>query len=247
MVRVPLANNRSVCIDTTEVTRAQYAAFVSDSNGHDQGTRLDACGKAPFRDDPDAACSQQAVVCKGDCAAHPQVCVTHCNAQAFCAWAGKRLCSTVKGVTPDAIALGDARVAEWIAACGNGAGTEGDPRTIFPYGSSLDSAKCNTDGHTPTGCAVSPGSCGTLPTGSLQGCRGEGASDKVFDMSGNVHEWMGLTDESAKSPVPRAQFRGGSFSKSLFDPSGDFACVTSGGSAAIDLPVADIGIRCCAD
>lgn len=91
MVRIPMSEGRSACIDATEVTREQYAAFLADSNAHGAGSRLESCGIAPYKDEPDAACLAEPVVCKGDCARHPQVCVSHCNAQAFCKWAGKRL------------------------------------------------------------------------------------------------------------------------------------------------------------
>jgi formylglycine-generating enzyme required for sulfatase activity len=247
MVRISLAEGRTACIDSTEVTREQYATFLADTNAHGAGTRLESCGKPPFRDDPDVTCEKEPGVCKGDCSRHPQVCVSHCNAQAFCAWAGKKICGTVTGVPATAKSLGDARVAIWLAACGGGSDADGWPAKAFPYGDTLDSSKCNTEGRAGSGCKASPATCGTVPTGSLPSCRGDGAFAGIFDMSGNAQEWIGLTDENARAPIPQANYRGGAFAKSFFDPSSDFACATSGGSTSIDLALPSVGIRCCAD
>lgn len=247
MVRIPLSEGRSACVDTTEVTRAQYAAFLADGAAHGAGTRLAQCGDAPYRDEPDASCLAEPKVCKGNCDAHPQVCVSHCSAQGFCAWAGKKVCGTLKGVPADVKTLNDARVTPWLAACGGGADELGEVRKPFPYGSALDSTKCNTEGQAGSGCAAAPNSCGTVPAGSLPGCQGEGVYAGIFDMSGNVQEWVGLTDQSASSPIPSAPFRGGSFERHNFSEFGDYTCDASGGSSTINLGAPYIGFRCCAD
>ncbi len=64
--------------------------------------------------------------------------------------------------------------AEWRSAC------RGTCGRAFPYGEAYDARACGgvdgADGRT------------TLPTGSLQGC--EGGVPGVFDLSGNVAEWL---------------------------------------------------------
>lgn len=248
MVRIPMSEGRSACIDSTEVTREQYAAFLADSNAHGAGSRLESCGIAPYKDEPDAACLAEPVVCKGDCARHPQVCVSHCNAQAFCKWAGKSLCATLPGVPPTVKTMVDARVMPWLSACGGGSEATGAVVRDYPYGDTFDATKCNTDSRPGTGCKVSPSTCGTVPVGSLPGCRGDGVYAGIFDLSGNVQEWMGLTEENARAVVPGAESVGGSFQKAVFDASRDFSCLGAGGrGGTMQLTRADVGFRCCAE
>lgn len=247
MVRIPMSEGRSACIDSTEVTREQYAAFLADSNAHGAGSRLESCGIAPYKDEPDAACLAEPVVCKGDCARHPQVCVSHCNAQAFCKWAGKRLCGTLAGVRATATAMIDARVATWVSACGGGSTATGALNNDYAYGADFDGNKCNTEGRAGTGCKVAPSTCGTVPVGSLPECRGAGVYSQIFDLSGNVHEWIGLTDEAAAALNPQASYLGGSFGRAIFSGSRDFSCLGTNGSTTVSIPFSNVGFRCCAD
>lgn len=247
MVRIPMAEGRTACIDSTEVTRDQYAAFLGDSSAHGAGSRVDGCGTAPYRDDPDPSCVTDPVVCKNDCGRHPQVCVTHCNAQAFCKWAGKKLCGILGGGPTTAESLGDARVSSWVSACGGGSHATGAPAREYAYGRDFDATKCNTETRPGSGCKASPTSCGTVPVGSLEGCQGAGPYAGIFDMSGNVHEWIALTDANATAINPQSDYVGGSFEKAVFDPRRDYSCLGGGGSASAVLALANVGFRCCAD
>lgn len=85
MVRVELSCG-SYCIDSTEVTQAQYEQFLVD---------------APSVSDQPKTCAKNtefARVCTGSGAGEsgpelPAVCVDWCDAAAYCRWAGKRLCA----------------------------------------------------------------------------------------------------------------------------------------------------------
>jgi len=66
-------------------------------------------------------------------------------------------------------------------------------------------------------------------------------------MSGNVHEWIALTDTNARSLNPQADYVGGSFEKALFDPSRDFSCLGGAGTAAASLGLPNVGFRCCSE
>lgn len=246
MVRIPMSEGRTACIDTTEVTREQYAAFLADTNAHGAGSRLPNCGAAPYQDEPEAACSKEPTVCKGDCARHPQVCVTHCNAQAFCSWAGKKLCGTVGDVVPTLPALEDPRVSVWAAACGAGSTDLGRAQRGYPYGDEFEPTACNTEAHPRTGCAAAPSTCGTVPVASLERCRGP-EPYAVFDMSGNVQEWIANSIGESQWEKPYAYHMGGSFARFVRSREGDYDCVTSRRQEVFGVARPTIGFRCCAD
>jgi formylglycine-generating enzyme len=121
-VKVTLSSGH-FCIDSTEVTRAQYKAFL-------------AAGAPPSTN---ARCSykttyQPTVTLTGDNL--PVLGVDWCDAHAFCKWSGKRLCGRIGGgaqTTSNA-----AIAAEWIYACSAG-GTK-----TYPYGSSYNANACTT-------------------------------------------------------------------------------------------------------
>jgi len=119
------------CIDTTEVTNADYRAFLEA--GGPRATRTD-CDDDMIRtpDDwpPDPSRD-----------AYPVTGVDFCDAAAYCEWAGKRLCGRVDG-TPfrgvDESGERDPSVAEWTNACDGTfepACPEDDEDDIAPVGS----------------------------------------------------------------------------------------------------------------
>jgi len=144
---------------------------------------------------------------------HPVNCVTFTAAEQFCAWVGGRVCTQE----------------EWLAAC---RGTDGRG---FPYGGEFDPEACNVHSRS-TG---PPGSTpGTAPVGSHRRC--EGGLDGLFDMAGNVAEWVG----PCKGTYCR--FRGAGHRSN--EPVERFAAcrgVCSGNQGSLKSNV--VGIRCCKD
>jgi hypothetical protein len=144
------------CVDETEVTNAQYAVFVAAKAG-------DMSGQPP--------------VCATNTTYNPTVpfdpgqenfpasYIDWCDALAFCAWAGKRLCGQ----------RADGR-SEWYVACSH------DGERIYPYGNAYDPSACNGDGRNKSPIAVR----------SSPGC--VGGYEGVFDLSGNVSEWEDACD-----------------------------------------------------
>ena len=231
MVAVP-----SGCIDSTEVTVAQYQAFLVAQNGSTSGQGPECTWNVVYA---------AALMCAQDPVSHanyPINGVDWCDATAYCRWAGKRLCGHVGGGAPIVTYNGAGPsnmqpdlsrpdVSEWIATCSHAG------ERLYPYGGALIPEACNGGEH-----SGSPRSI--VAVGTTPGC--EGGYPGVFDMAGNVHEW-----EDACNPPPMDMppgqndlcfFRGGSY----HDP-GD-SCPMAYGLARNYVDVdCDIGLRCCAD
>jgi formylglycine-generating enzyme len=230
MLRVP-AGDKTVCIDTTEVTRAQYAAFLADVNASGEGkvARDPLCSGASF--EVSADCLNESSTCKNSCSEHPQVCVSWCAAFSYCKWAGKKLCGSLDG----SVLTGsrpDLQQVAWLNVCGGGVRADGLPNSLYPYGDSYKAGVCNTD-------ACAGGACTTAPVGSLKGCQGTGPYAGLFDMVGNASEWV---DERGNGSARSVGQRGSSFSNDS-----DVSGCNIVGSAGPDVSSPGTGIRCCAD
>jgi formylglycine-generating enzyme len=189
MVRIP----GEYCVDSTEVTRSQYKAWL-----HTNPIAVDlpspACkgkvtdgGPNPFT--PDPVCMTHAAVCQeadaatGECSNHPQVCVDWCDAYAYCKAMGKRLCGKIGGGANDFDDHADATKSQWDNACSSGG------RREYPYGDNYQAQTCNGYDNKPSGCKHG-GDCETRPVGSLGGCQSPSRGYAgVYDLSGNVWEW----------------------------------------------------------
>ncbi len=143
-----------------------------------------------------------------------------------CANAGKRLCSA----------------AEWVTAC------RGERNRQFPYGASYEAGACNvyreahpatvlwgnaSRNHLDPRLNLVSGATGPLlrRTGETERCRSDWGSDAVFDMVGNLDEWV---DE------PRGAFLGGFYSRATLN--GCDARVTEHPPEYFDYST---GVRCC--
>lgn len=161
--------------------------------------------------------------------ARPNGYVTGLGAEAACAAAGKRLC------TRD----------EFVVAC------RGEGDTLFPYGDDYVDGACNVfreehpaallHGNPSVGhldprldrVRTSKGEPLLRETGATPACRSRWGADAVYDMVGNLDEWI---DE------PGGAFAGGFFARST--RSGCEAIVTNHPKPYLDYST---GVRCCRD
>ncbi|MEC7523059.1 MAG: SUMF1/EgtB/PvdO family nonheme iron enzyme [Myxococcota bacterium] len=217
MARLP----EGFCIDTTEVTRGQYEAWL------DTSPDVDRSGACAENDDLTPSCHWP----PGGNADQPVVCVDWCDAQAFCAAAGKRLCGRIGGgdYAPDG--YDDPAVSEWHAACTSGG------RYDYPYGDTLDTAVCRG------GDAEDYTTWGFDDVGSFTGCRSPDAPyAEVMDLSGHAAEWDGACEGDA--PGDGCRIRGGSFEHNAHG----LRCAMG---RDLRWPrmrrVQAVGFRCCAD
>ncbi|MGE0327678.1 MAG: formylglycine-generating enzyme family protein [Polyangiaceae bacterium] len=172
MSRMTLGGTDFFCVDTKEVSNAQYEEFVSfgSLSGQPSGCSFNT-SYAPqtsgtctvFGYDPGG---------KPD---YPVSCVDWCDAYMFCQWAGKRLCGDIGGGATGAADRTDASADQWYNAC-----TLNGSRS-FPYGNGYSSGRCND---------VSSPSSGPFICGGFTTCSGNYPGESpVYDMSGNVQEW----------------------------------------------------------
>ena len=141
-------------IDKYEVTNAQYAEFVC-ATGH----RVPACVECGKADSTWQGCRPPPGY-----EDHPVVGVGWQDAQAYCAWIGKRL------PTED----------EWQQAC------QGRDEREYPWGAGIDRRKANYGAESCCGGDAGDGYLQTAPVGRFPaGASPFGASD----MAGNVWEW----------------------------------------------------------
>ncbi|MBS2015017.1 MAG: SUMF1/EgtB/PvdO family nonheme iron enzyme [Deltaproteobacteria bacterium] len=207
----------SFCIDSTEVTRDQYDAFLKSSPpaGVAECAWKLASGYVPSLEWPPLPATRSL----------PVVGVDWCDSKAFCAWAGKRLCGAIGGGALSPAELSLSARSEFVFACSNG-GTR-----VYPYGNAYNPNTCNGED-------LAAGR--VLAVGSLAGCTGPAPA--IYDMSGNVHEWLNGCETSADAG-PQDQ-RCGLSGSAFTHPSADMACnvvETAERSARVN----EFGIRCC--
>lgn len=184
-------------IDATEVTRAQYAAWlatnpvVADQPPACAGWNVTYVPESSW---PERGCTA-AEWPPGERGQYPVVCVDWCDAYAYCKSVGKRLCGSIAG-GPNAYAdHEDASRSQWFNACSSGGTYD------FPYGDTFAAQSCN--GH---GSAVDA----SQPVAASVGCQSPANGYAgVFDLSGNVREW----EDSCSSTEAYApcHTRGGGF------------------------------------
>lgn len=158
----------------------------------------------------------------------PQGYISGDVAEAACVAAGKRLCTTE----------------EWMAACSGGERT-------YPYGDTYDAAACNTsyegghpvcdyfgtcDGVFDSAHMNDPGinqQPGTVdPAGANPGCV---TPEGVYDLHGNLHEWVADADGT---------FKGGFYADASINGAGCGYTTTAHARSYHDYST---GFRCCAE
>jgi formylglycine-generating enzyme required for sulfatase activity len=211
------------CIDATEVTNAQYLAYLVERKGDTSGQNPQ-CGwntgtyaLQPYDPWPVAAGLEN----------YPVVGVDWCDALAFCKYYGKRLCGRIGGGGLTMQERDDATKSQWYAACSH----QADSLHKYSCGNDLVDGGCNLSP------SSGPAAVGTRPC--------EGGFPGVHDLSGNVAEWEDACDPydpDAGLWNPACLRRGGAWT--YLD-----TCATNFGG---DYPPrtfqsGDTGFRCCAD
>jgi formylglycine-generating enzyme required for sulfatase activity len=181
-------------IDATEVTNAAYKAWLDTNpdasspfdprcqvnHSFQPGKREGLCDCTgdttcdSFANDPGLWAATAA-----SSPNRPVACVDWCDALSYCEARGARLCAASMGASitlnctnpPDCdpIPAFVASDSEWYAACG------GPSMQAYPYGSTYNAAACNTENSATTDVGT-PTCVGGYPG--------------IFDMSGNVMEWV---------------------------------------------------------
>jgi formylglycine-generating enzyme required for sulfatase activity len=210
------------CIDSTEVTSAQYERFVTAKAGDTSG-QVAGCTEntsyVPSGSWPVATNELN----------QPVTFVDWCDATAYCRWAGKRLCGSIGGGPNPFDAFADELRSQWYRVCSSGG------RNAYPYGSTFVAGACNGSADQ---CSAT---CAFSDVGSYTGCQGSGAYAGVFDLSGNAMEWEDSCTVGADGGLDVCRLRGGSIyalgeaGMACDDDSSDTRLYTAVG----------IGFRCC--
>lgn len=155
------------CIDTIEVTRARYQAWLGSGPAVGTQDPTNCSWNESFSPSEDCLASEMVYFGNGE-DNHPQVCVDWCDASAYCAAMGKRLCGKIGGGSCTGDTADSQR--EWQAACTS------QGANIYGYGNTYQPQTCNGSDYS--------GSDSTVAVGTLAGCQASG----IYDLSGNVFE-----------------------------------------------------------
>lgn len=237
LVEVPIPMGASgapgtYCVDRTEVTNAQYAAFLATNPS--TGTQPAFCSwNTSFQPQNSGSdCLNASLVFDVmNLPASPVACVDWCDAFAYCRSVGKRLCGAFGGGSVAVASGADATRDEWYSACSK-AGTQ-----KFPYGNAYDSAACNMD-------TYKGGQSTSVTVADATRC--VGGYPTLHDMNGNVGEWedscTGTTGDTDMCST-----RGGDYlSFDSTDPAKAGNCLVTPKSVR-SRRSSRVGFRCCYD
>ncbi|MCC6649426.1 MAG: SUMF1/EgtB/PvdO family nonheme iron enzyme [Polyangiaceae bacterium] len=230
MVLIDVPGAAAYCIDSTEVTQAQYAAFLTTKPDVAKQSR-EFCQKMNYAFEPPVFQEGLPGGCPEGTFAPDKnpdaavTCVNWCDAIAYCEWAGKRLCGKIGGGPSAGLKYGLGNQRDF--ACSQGG------KTKYAYGNDFKDGVCTS---------ADPGALGALTKPVGQGdCHGQAPPFSALDrLSGGVLEWLDACEESAPN---ECRLAGGATDSST---PAETACDHGGQApATIDLPGA--GFRCCAD
>ncbi len=204
-------------IDATEVTRDQYAKWLSTNPNPTSGQPAECAWNTSYT----PTCEWPPAT-KTD---WPVVCVDWCDARAFCEAAGRRLCGKIGGGHAAWDDFKTATADQWFDSCSS-AGAN-----LYPYGASYQPQACN-------GADVS--NQGSWSVGSGQACQSSVPGfTGAMDLSGNVLEW----EDSCQAYIYNGDYcrtRGGSFNTG----SAGLRCDDGDGHFRDDK-FDFVGFRCC--
>jgi formylglycine-generating enzyme required for sulfatase activity len=214
----PMVPVGSFCIDVTEVTQSQYQQFLASIplTGTQPAICLWNLSFVPSGQWPPTMQTDDV----------PVTSVDWCDARAYCAWAGKRLCGQIGGGSLPTASVNVAAESQWYFACSH----DDDGQHVFPYGNTYGPNTCN--GGDANGGVQLVEAASAFPA-----CIGGYPS--LYDMSGNVREWEDACMGTAGA-MDQCNQRGGSVN----DGAGQLTCSTT------DLQPRNssndhLGFRCC--
>jgi formylglycine-generating enzyme required for sulfatase activity len=240
MVAVPRPDGGTMCIDSTEVTRGQYKLFLESVVEGTAPQQPDYCQWNQVFEPLDS-CLKQNDVCQpsqGDCDQHPVVCVDQCDAMAYCAWAGKRLCGGIKGGGVSYNNFDDVGSSQWMNACSSGETMSKPTNTYFGGTKVINCNRLGLMNCEPYG-PNSVNICTTWAVGTHPGCQASAPYAGVFDLGGNVWEWEDSCQASSGETDP-CRLRGGSYADSIESErcAADISAARNGYNS-------NVGFRCC--
>lgn len=221
MVRVTIGG-ATYCIDTAEVTEADYTLFLAAAGTPAQ--QAECAWNKSF--DPEDIGGGECDHYMMDHLARPVVCVDWCDGKAYCESVGKRLCGAIGGGAITTLAqVTDPTKDQWQGAC-----SSTDASRIYPYGSTYTYLKCN-DSAAESADVKSHAAC-------------VGATPGLFDMSGNAAEWEDACDTAGGAPDQNCKTRGGDFG--MIGTDVHLQCAQPV-QAPRKSTTKHIGFRCCSD
>lgn len=209
------------CVDALEATFAEYQEFINFT-ANSSPSQPSTCDWNTVFKWPNWVKSSPNTLPVGG--------IDWCDAWAYCAFRGKRLCGKVGGGALQLAGMTNDQVnkeSEFARAC-SANGTK-----VYPYGDAYIADACNDSG----GAA----STASVPVGSLAGC--EGGYSGLFDMSGNAQEWINACETEDSDPkVTKCHVAGGTWN---YLGNATF-CAFSQANAR-NAEAAQNGVRCCWD
>lgn len=218
----------SFCIDKTEVTQTKYLQFLLEVGNVTNINQPPECDFNVELTYPEPLCPTFDVASE-----LPVYCIDWCDARAYCEWADKRLCRALDGTRLEPLEA-DVVLEEWHFGC-----TGGLAKT-FPYGNAGVPGVCNLpEQNTPND---ESDDLLKQPVGSMLDC--EGGYPDMFDMQGNIAEWVDWCDPATDGTgAARCHARGGH----TYGTAGYWSCANDATTQMRNGRSLNVGVRCCKD